>query len=155
FLAMLAHELRNPLAAACNAIKLARTSDQQNEVDWSFNVINRQMRHLARLIDDLLDVSRISRGKIELRREKVDATSIIENAVETARPLFEERRHRLDLAIDRGNIWVDVDATRLEQIVVNLLNNAAKYSTKEGRIALAAGRERGEVMISVRDDGIG
>jgi PAS domain S-box-containing protein len=155
FLAMLAHELRNPLAAIGNAITLAKLSEHQEHVEWSLEVIDRQMRHLSRLIDDLLDVSRISRGMIELRRAVVDATPIVESAVETVRPLFEARKHRVELAIDRGNLWVDVDATRLEQIVVNLLNNAAKFSENQGRVALTAARVGEEIVISVRDEGIG
>jgi CheY-like chemotaxis protein/two-component sensor histidine kinase len=124
-------------------------------MEWSMEVINRHLRHLSRLIDDLLDVSRITRGKIELRRSVVDATPILEGAVETIRPILEERKHTLDIALDRGNLWVNVDPTRLEQIVVNLLNNAAKYSKNQSRIWLEARRHGHEVAIKVRDAGIG
>ena len=104
-------------------------------------VITRQIRHLTRLIDDLLDVSRITRGKIQLRRRVLELTPVLESAIETVRPLIEARKHVLELDIDRGDLWVDADPTRLEQVVVNLLNNAAKYSENEGRIWLTAARE--------------
>ena len=132
FLAMLAHELRNPLAAIGNAVKLASKTDAREQLDWSMEVITRQMQHLTRLIDDLMDVSRISRGKIELRRDILEVAPILESAVATVGTLVEERKHTLETAIDRGNLWVNVDPTRLEQVVVNLLNNAAKYSENGG-----------------------
>ena len=97
-------------------------------------VISRQSRHLTRLIDDLLDVSRITRGKIELGRRVVDAGPILQSAIDSVRPVISERNHTLESAIDRGNLWVDADPTRLEQVIVNLLNNAAKYSENGGRI---------------------
>ncbi len=155
FLAMLAHELRNPLAAIGNAVIVTTRSRLKEHIDWSMDVITRQMKHLTRLIDDLLDVSRISRGKIELRKDVLDATPILDSAAVTVRPLVEERKHSLDVSIDRGNLWVDVDPTRLEQVVVNLLNNAAKYSENEGHIWLSARNEGGEVVISVKDQGVG
>jgi PAS domain S-box-containing protein len=155
FLAMLAHELRNPLAAIGNAVSLSTLSGLQEHIDWSMEVISRQIRHLTRLIDDLLDVSRITRGKIELRRRVLEATPVLESAVETVRPLIEARQHTLDLEIDRGELWVDADPTRLEQVVVNLLNNAAKYSENGGRVWLTASRQGEEVVIRLRDRGIG
>jgi PAS domain S-box-containing protein len=155
FLAMLAHELRNPLAAIGNAITLSTVSGLQEHIDWSMEVINRQIRHLTRLIDDLLDVSRITRSKIELRRHVLDATAVLDSAIETARPFIEERRHQLEVSIERGNLWLEADPTRLEQVVVNLLHNAAKYSENGGRIRLVAGREGDKVVITLRDFGIG
>ena len=155
FLAMLAHELRNPLSAIGNAVTLSTRSGLQEHIEWSMEVITRQMRHLTRLIDDLLDVSRINRGKIELRREVLDLTPILEGAAATAGPLIDERKHTLQVAMDRGDLWADVDPTRLEQVVVNLLNNAAKYSEDGGNILLWARHEGDEVVISVRDRGIG
>ncbi|WZP00834.1 PAS domain S-box protein [Isosphaeraceae bacterium EP7] len=155
FLAMLAHELRNPLAAIGNAVRLSSMSDAKEHVGWSMEVITRQMLHLSRLIDDLMDVSRITRGKIELRRDLMDATPILESAAATVGALVEERKHSLELDIDRGDVWVDVDPTRLEQVVVNLLNNAAKYSENGGHILLSARREGGEVVIGVKDRGVG
>ncbi|MHC5536931.1 hybrid sensor histidine kinase/response regulator [Singulisphaera rosea] len=155
FLAMLAHELRNPLAAIGNAVKLASKSEAREHLEWSNGVITRQMQHLSRLIDDLMDVSRITRGKIVLRRDVTEATPILESAAATVRTLVEERKHTLELDIDRGNLWVDGDPTRLEQVVVNLLNNAAKYSENAGHIWLSARVEDVEVVISVRDSGVG
>ncbi len=155
FLAMLAHELRNPLAAIGNAIGVTTRSGLKEDVGWAMDIITRQMRHLTRLIDDLLDVSRISRGKIELRRDLLDATPILDSAVATVKPLIDEREHELDASIDRGNLWVNVDPTRLEQVVVNLLSNAAKYSENGGAITLSAGKDGGDIVISVRDWGVG
>jgi PAS domain S-box-containing protein len=155
FLAMLAHELRNPLAAINNAVKLTSRADAREHIDWSMEVITRQMQHLSRLIDDLMDVSRITRGKIELRRDVLEATPILESAAATVKALVEERKHTLDLDIERGALWVNVDPTRLEQVVVNLLNNAAKYSENAGQILLSARNEAGEVVISVKDRGVG
>ncbi len=155
FLAMLAHELRNPLAAIANAISLSTVSGLKEHIDWSMDVISRQTQHLTRLIDDLLDVSRITRGKIELRRKVLDATKVLECAIETARPFIEERHHRLEVSLDRGNLWLDADPTRLEQVIVNLLHNAAKYSENAGLIRLVASRVGDKVVISLRDFGIG
>ncbi len=155
FLAMLAHELRNPLAAISNATKLLSRTGFGEHGEWSLDIITRQMRHLTRLIDDLLDVSRISRGKIDLRRDLIDATPVLDSASATVRALVEERKHTLELAIDRGNLWVSADPTRLEQVVVNLLNNAAKYSENAGRIRLEARTEGDQVVIRVEDQGVG
>ena len=155
FLAMLAHELRNPLAAIGNAVGVTRRSSLQEHIDWSRSVIIRQMNHLTRIIDDLLDVSRISRGKIELRRQIHDLTPVVESAAATVKPLVDERQHALHVTIDRGNLWVNADPTRLEQVVVNLLNNAAKYSENAGKIWLTAYNLGKEVVISVKDQGIG
>ncbi|WP_435021364.1 PAS domain S-box protein [Tundrisphaera sp. TA3] len=155
FLAMLAHELRNPLAAIGNAVLLSSRSDAKEQHDWSNQVISRQMQHLSRLIDDLMDVSRITRGKIALRRDVIEATPILESAAATVRTLVDERKHTLELDIDRGKLWVDADPTRLEQVVVNLLNNAAKYSENAGRIVLSASAEGDEILIGVKDNGVG
>ena len=152
---MLAHELRNPLAAIGNAVALAARSRLQEHIDWSMEVINRQIKHLSRLIDDLLDVSRINRGKIELRRDVLDATPILDSAIETVRPLIDERTHKLSVTIERGKLWVNVDPTRLEQVVTNLLTNAAKYTQNGGNIWLTAGHEEGDVVITVKDTGVG
>ena len=155
FLAMLAHELRNPIAAIGNAVSLATYSRLPEHIDWTMEVIDRQSKHLARMIDDLLDVSRINRGKIELRRRVVDATAVVNSAVESARPLVDERGHRLHLSIERGNLWLNCDPTRLEQVVTNLLNNAAKYTDDRGQIWLSACREDGEIVITIKDTGAG
>jgi PAS domain S-box-containing protein len=156
FLAMLAHELRNPVAAIKNAIQLMRMPGVTTDhVDWSKDVIERQVKHLARLIDDLLDVSRITRGKIELRRERIDASSIIKNAVDSVKPLVEERRQDLTVFFTPGTLWCEVDPTRLEQMLVNLLTNAAKFTGPRGRIWLTARNDGDTISIAVKDDGIG
>ncbi len=155
FLAMLAHELRNPLAAISNAVTLSTRASQREQVEWSMGVVGRQLKHLTRLIDDLLDVSRISRGKIELRLDVLDVVPIIGAAVETVRPLVEERKHQLILDVDRRGLWANVDPTRLEQVATNLLMNAAKYSENGGTIWLTAARQKGELVISVKDTGVG
>ncbi len=150
FLAMLAHELRNPLSAINNAIQLARRSVKVEHQEWAKDVIGQQVKHLARLIDDLLDVSRITRGKIQLRVASHDAAAIVRDAVEVVRPAFEARRQRLSVAIAPGPLRVEADATRLEQVFANLLTNAAKY-TEAGGIA---SRPRG-VDIAAPRHGIG
>jgi PAS domain S-box-containing protein len=155
FLAMLAHELRNPLAGISNAAALIGFAGPLPEsIAWGMDVIGRQVRHLVRLIDDLLDVSRITRGKIPLRRAMIDAYPVLAGAVESVRPTIAARGHQLSLSFHPG-LMLDADATRLEQIVVNLLTNAAKYTETGGRIWLSARREGAEIVIRVRDTGIG
>jgi PAS domain S-box-containing protein len=156
FLAMLAHELRNPLSAISSAAELARQPQlMEQDRHWSQEVIRRQVKHLSRLIDDLLDISRITRGKVELRHESLDAGAIIEQAVDAVRSLIAERGHLFDLSVMPGALPVIGDATRIEQIVVNLLTNAAKYTESGGNIWLTAGRSGAEIIIKVRDTGIG
>ena len=155
FLATLAHELRNPLSAISNAILLMSMSEAKEHRDYSTETIKRQSSQLSRLIDDLLDISRISLGKIELRRNIVDATAILDSAAQTVKPLVEERKHTMEMAIDRGHLWVNADPARLEQVVVNLLTNAAKYSEDCGHIRLSAGRQGSDIVIRVQDSGIG
>ncbi|QDV35035.1 hybrid sensor histidine kinase/response regulator [Tautonia plasticadhaerens] len=155
FLAMLSHELRNPLAAIGNAVRLAERSDAGEDLAWSLGVISRQQRHLSRLIDDLLDVSRIARGKIRLRRDTLEVTPILESAAATVAALVEERNHTLELDLDRGTLWAKVDPTRLEQVVVNLLTNAAKYSEDGGHIRLSGRVEAGQLVVRVKDGGFG
>ncbi len=156
FLAMLAHELRNPLAAIRNAVALG--SDQEagaEEIEWSMEVINRQMRQLSRLIDDLLDVSRITQGKVQLRREPLDAARVLQSALDAVQALMEEREHELTVSFRPGTLHLEADPTRLEQIIVNLLSNAAKYTPKGGEISLRAKVEDGHVVIRIRDNGVG
>lgn len=156
FLAMLAHELRNPLAAVQGAIQIARRSDTDDDArDDAHEVISRQSRHLARLIDDLLDVSRITQGKIALRREVVDAAVVLERAAEAVRPLVDGKGHTLTLAIAGRPLPVLADPTRLEQIFANLLTNAAKYTEPGGRLDVQAVSQGTEVVVSVRDNGVG
>ncbi len=154
FLAMLAHELRNPLAAVANAASLLRTPTGEDQ-EWAVNVITRQSSQLAHLIDDLLDVSRITTGKIRLRRETIDAAAILDRARDSAQPLINSRKHELICNYASGFLWLDADPTRLEQIVLNLLTNAAKYTPTGGRIELSARLSKGEILITVRDNGIG
>jgi PAS domain S-box-containing protein len=155
FLAMLAHELRNPLAAIANAAQLARLSSVPGHQEWSQGVIAAQVKNLARMIDDLLNVSRITRGKIQLRKEPIRLAAVINSAIEATRPVLEERRHRLILDLTTEPLVVQGDPTRLEQVFVNLLNNAAKYTEPEGQIAVAARCRDGDVVVSVEDNGIG
>ena len=156
FLAMLAHELRNPLAPIRNAVELMR---QVETMDPTFQpsreMVERQVKHLARLVDDLLDVSRITRGSIRLRKEVVDLGATVQRAVEGTRPLIESRAHELILDLPKEPIRLEADPTRLEQIVSNLLDNAAKYTMPGGRIWVSAAREGSEAVVRVRDTGIG
>jgi signal transduction histidine kinase len=156
FLAMLAHELRNPLAPIRNAVEIMRRSALSDpQLIWSRDVIERQVKHLSRLVDDLLDVSRITRGNINLNREPVPCTLIVSRAIETIQPLLTEQRHELILEIHDEGLEVEGDLTRLTQVLGNLLNNAAKYTDPGGRINLSLRRADREVEISVRDTGIG
>lgn len=156
FLAMLAHELRNPLAAVKNAVALQRVSDVPENQIWALEVIERQTTQLARLVDDLLDVSRITSGKIRLRKKHVDAAVVLDSAVEATQFLINERKHSLSCAYEHGLFWLEADAARLEQIVVNLLTNAAKYTDAGGKIDLRAELDDdATIMISVSDNGLG
>jgi signal transduction histidine kinase/DNA-binding response OmpR family regulator len=154
FLATLSHELRNPLAPLRNSLHLLRAAGGGGSAAIH-DIMERQLNHLVRLVDDLLEVSRISRGALELRKERVDVGEIARSAVETSRPLIEAGRHRLELALPRETLWVDGDPVRLAQILSNLLNNAAKYTEPGGRIVLSARRADGGVALSVRDNGPG
>jgi PAS domain S-box-containing protein len=155
FLAMLAHELRNPLAAIGNALALAVKAGRTEHTEYSLGVIDRQSKHLSRLVDDLLDASRINLGKFELRKSLIELTAVLDSAVETVMPLVRLKGHAFSARVDRGRLWVDGDATRLEQVVVNLLNNAAKYSEPGGSITLTAEMAGGEIVLTVRDRGAG
>jgi len=156
FLAMLAHELRNPLAPIRNAVELMR---QVETIDPAFQpsreMVERQVKHLARLVDDLLDVSRITQGSIRLRKEAVELGTVIERAVEATRPLIDSRAHSLKVQLPTDPIHLEADPTRLEQILANLLNNAAKYTMPGGQIRVTAAVEGGEAVVRVRDNGIG
>jgi len=156
FLAMLAHELRNPLApirSAVHVLRLLGSADPQ--VRWAQDVIDRQVQQMVRLVDDLLDVSRITRGKITLQTEPVDLGAVVARAVETSRPLIDQREHQLTVSLPREPVRVEADATRLAQVLANLLNNAAKYTEKGGYIGLGATLEDGEAVVRVRDSGMG
>jgi PAS domain S-box-containing protein len=155
FLAMLAHELRNPLSSINNAVQLFGRLETEEELLWAKEVVLRQVKHLARLIDDLLDVSRITRGKIGLRKEPLNLSPVVSSAVEAVRPLLEERKHELSVSLINGGLRLDADPLRLEQILVNLLTNAAKYTDAGGRISLTARHVGKDVVITVRDSGMG
>ena len=155
FLAMLAHELRNPLAAIGNAAQLLGKLVPEEGLEWARDVVQRQVKHLARLIDDLLDVSRISQGKIGLRKEPLDLSPIVASAVEAVRPLLEERKHELSVSLADGGLRLEADPMRIEQILVNLLTNAAKYTDAGGRISLTSRRQGADLVIKVRDTGVG
>lgn len=155
FLSTLAHEMRNPLAAIQSAVRIAQRPGMEAEQEWAREVVERQAQQLTRLIDDLLDVSRITLGKIELKKEPVEVCTVINRAVEVVRPLVEQRRHEITVALARGPLRVEADPARLEQVLVNLLTNAAKYMDEGGRIRLAARREKRDILIRVQDTGIG
>ena len=152
FLATLSHELRNPLAPLRNALHLVR---EQNGAGPLHEMMERQVNHLIRLVDDLLEMSRISRGAFELRKERIDLATIVRNAVETSEPLIVRARHRLQVALPQEPLWLEGDPVRLAQILSNLLNNAAKYTDDAGEIAVSAREDNGSVLIAVRDSGIG
>jgi signal transduction histidine kinase len=154
FLAMLAHELRNPLAPILTALDLMRMRSR-SEDERERGIIERQVRHLARLVDDLLDVSRATMGKIDLRREPLEVATAVARAVEVAAPLIDLKHHRLRVAVQGSGAAVLGDPVRLAQVIGNLLNNAAKYTDDRGHIDLEARREGPEVVIRVRDDGSG
>jgi signal transduction histidine kinase len=154
FLAMLGHELRNPLAPIATAVKLMALRGDERSLRER-QVIERQVAHLSRLVDDLLDVSRIAQGKIHLSTQLLDIAEIAAKAVEMASPLFEHKAHQLDIAVPRGALFVDGDPVRLAQVIGNLLTNAARYTQPRGNVRLSAAREGDDVVIRVQDDGIG
>jgi signal transduction histidine kinase len=155
FLAMLAHELRNPLAPILNALQLMRMKPPERQLQWAQDVIQRQLASLTRLVDDLIDVSRITRGKITLTREPLEVATLITRAVETIQPLIQERDHQLHLQVPQEPLRVNGDPTRLTQALGNVLGNAAKYTDRGGRIDLHCLRQGADVEIRVRDNGIG
>jgi PAS domain S-box-containing protein len=154
FLATLAHELRNPLAPIKNAVELLK-NDTNAATEEPRQIIERQVQQLTRLVDDLLDVSRITRDKIELRRERVELSAILNSAVETSKPLIDGAGHRLTISVPEHSIALDADAARLAQVFANLLNNSAKYTEPGGHIQLDAQQLGNEVVVSVRDNGVG
>jgi signal transduction histidine kinase/DNA-binding response OmpR family regulator len=156
FLAMLAHELRNPLAPIRNAVQLLRMPDRgQSKLDWALSVLDRQTQQLTRLVDDLLDVARITQGRILLKLEPVDVAKVVGVAVEMSRPLINARGHDLTIAVPPAPLTVQGDYSRVAQILANLLNNAAKYTDPKGRISLRVEEDGAEVVFRVRDSGIG
>jgi CheY-like chemotaxis protein/two-component sensor histidine kinase len=156
FIALLAHELRNPLAPIRNGLQVMRlAADDLDAVEEARAMMDRQLTHMVRLIDDLLDISRISRNKMELRRERVLLADVVGSAVETARPLIEAAGHQLTVSLPPGPVFLDADLTRLAQVFSNLLTNSAKYTEHGGRIWLSAERQDGNILVAVRDTGIG
>jgi PAS domain S-box-containing protein len=156
FLATLAHELRNPLAPIRNGLEIMRLGrGNAGMVEQARTMMERQLHQMIRLVDDLLDVSRVSRGKIDLRKEKVSLATVLTSAVETAKPLVDQNSQTLSIDIPDEPITLDGDATRLAQVFANLLNNAAKYTDKGGRITIAVRPIEGAVEVSIRDNGIG
>jgi len=156
FLATLAHELRNPLAPIRQAVRIAKSSNASAEQRaWSHDVIERQSAHMALLLDDLLDMSRVSRGQLQLRRAAVDLAAVVDSAIETARPLIDGRRHRLELSMPGRALMLDADGLRLAQVVSNLLTNAAKYTDPGGRIELHVREDGDALVMQVRDSGMG
>jgi PAS domain S-box-containing protein len=156
FLATLAHELRNPLAPLRHALQLLHLADGDPALhEKARGVMERQLAQMVRLIDDLLDVSRITRNKLQLRKERIELASVVQSAMEAIRPLIATSGHELTVALPPEPVHLDADPTRLTQIFTNLLNNAVKYTEPGGRIRLAAERQGSEVMVSVRDTGIG
>jgi PAS domain S-box-containing protein len=156
FLAMLAHELRNPLAPISNAVQIMQLEGPNGaNFRWSTEVIEDQIKHMTRMVDDLLDVSRITRGKVDLQKETIRLAEVVDLAVEASRPLIEEYHHRLTVTLPPEAIVLEVDPARLAQVLSNLLNNAAKYTDEGGEISLSAETRGREVVVRVRDNGIG
>jgi two-component system CheB/CheR fusion protein len=156
FIATLSHELRNPLAPLRNGLQLLQfTARGDARMEPLLDLMERQLNHLVRLVDDLLEMSRISRGVFELRRQPVRIADVVRNALETTEALIREARHELDVSLPDEPLWVDGDPVRLAQILANLLNNAAKYTPHGGRIGVAATRIGGRVELKVRDNGAG
>ena len=156
FLATLGHELRNPLAPIRNGLQLLGLSQPGSKAaEEARAMMERQMRHLVRLVDDLLEVSRISTGKLELRREPVELSALVAAAIETSRPLIDGNGHELRVELPQEAVTLDADAVRIAQVLANLLNNAAKYTPRGGRIELVARIEPPGIAIRVRDNGIG
>ena len=156
FLAMLAHELRNPLAPIRNALQILQLAEHSADaVRMASGIIDRQTTQMIRLVDELLDVSRISRGNIELRRDTVDLASVLNQAVETSRPALERAQHTLTVSAPAQPVYLFADAVRLVQVFGNLLNNAGKFTDPGGRIWLSAEQQAGEIVVTVRDTGVG
>jgi signal transduction histidine kinase/DNA-binding response OmpR family regulator len=156
FLAMLSHELRNPLAPIRNAVELMRrVGSNEQRIVMARDVIDRQVTQLARLVDELLDVSRISQGKIALKKEPIELSKIITHSIETVRPMIDTREQRLAVEMTARPVWVMGDFARLSQVLANLLNNASKYTPEGGRITLLANADHGFATVTVEDNGTG
>ena len=156
FLATLSHELRNPLAPIRTALEVMRIGRDDDElVDKARATMERQLMHLVRITDDLLDVSRITQNKVELRRDRIDLRTVLHSAIESTRPLIDAQEHTLMLDLPKRPIWVDADFTRLSQVFSNLLNNATKYTDRGGQITVTASADERQSVVSVADTGLG
>ena len=156
FLAMLGHELRNPLAPIRYAVKIMKQRGLNDpEICWARDVVDHQVRQMAELVDDLLEISRVTTGKVRLQKEPVDVATIVAFAVETSRPMIEILHHRLSIVLPPGPVMVEADSLRMAQVLSNLLNNAAKYSKSGGQIRLVVSVEGSDAVFRVRDKGIG
>jgi PAS domain S-box-containing protein len=155
FLATLAHELRNPLAPLRNGLEILRLGGGARDPERVYEIMDRQVQHMVRLVDDLLELSRITRGMIELRKERLDVATAVQDAVDTNRSLIEAAGHQLTVSLPSEPLPIDADPVRLAQVIGNLLNNAAKYTDRGGHIWLSAERRGAHVVVRVRDDGIG
>lgn len=155
FLATLAHELRNPLAPIRTGLAVLKLASSIDATVKTREIMERQVEHMVRLIDDLLDISRITSGKIQLKKERVDVRKVLDTALELSRPFIEDSRHELFVSTPKETLLLDADLVRMAQVVSNLLNNAAKYTSEGGRVELSAERDGSEVIIRVRDNGVG
>ncbi|HJU20972.1 MAG TPA: ATP-binding protein [Casimicrobiaceae bacterium] len=155
FLAVLAHELRNPLAPIRNSVQILRLTGGGGAVGKLSEIMDRQVTHMVRLVDDLLEISRITRGKVDLRKEPTSIAAVIEAAIETSRPLIESGKHDLQVHLPSTDITLEADGMRLAQVFANLLNNSAKYTEPGGTIVIDARREGDTVVVKVSDSGIG
>jgi PAS domain S-box-containing protein len=156
FMALLSHELRNPLSPILNALNILRQLRTADPIiEQAGNIIERQVGQMVRMVDDLLDVSRITKGKLRLQKEKVDLRVPMNRAAESVRPFIDARKHEFSLLLPTEPLWVDADPARLEQVAVNLLNNAAKFTDPGGSLGLSVSREGTEAVIRVRDNGLG
>jgi len=155
FLAVLAHELRNPLAPIRNGLQILKMSPSEQISQETREMMDRQLTHMVRLIDDLLDISRISQGKIDLRKQQIILQDIIKSAIESSKPLIENGKHELKINIPEQKIWLEGDLTRLAQAISNVLNNAAKYTNEGGLIAITVTLDGSNVLIAIADNGLG
>jgi signal transduction histidine kinase len=155
FLATLSHELRQPLSAALPALEVQKRSLRPERRERAAEVIEQQLHHIARLVEDLSDVSHIARGIVDLRRERLDLRFIVRQALDMTMPLIDARRHRTTVTLGYQPTWVWVDGARMKQVFSNLLRNAASYTPPGGHISISLGRQDGRVFVRVRDNGIG
>lgn len=156
FLATLAHELRNPMAPIRNVLEILKLKDLRDpQLQWGIGALERQIQQMTHLVDDLMEISRITQGRVELRKQALDLLEIVQNSVEVVRPAIDEAGHRLSIELPEESIIIDADATRVTQIITNLLTNAAKYTPAGGQVSVQVERQEHEVVLAVRDTGIG